>query len=190
MADFNRVTELYQEFPEKFRSIMLSTVSTDGMPQASYAPFLMDADKTLYVYVSGLSAHTDNLKQTGRVSVLFIEDEADTQEIFARRRLTYHCAVAPLPRDTAQWQPLIDRFEQRFGGVIGLMIFGVGVIFACLTCCTSDFMCMDLQGDAPNNRVRHQLDFDVHIEDLNRRSKFPSQLRAKAAEKSWRRMET
>ena len=121
MADFDRVTQLYLEFPEKFRSAMLSTVSTDGSPQASYAPFLIDADKQLYIYVSGLSAHTANLKQTGRVSVLLIEDEAETQEIFARRRLTYGCIAAPLPRDTTQWQALIDRFEQRFGNVIGLM---------------------------------------------------------------------
>ena len=121
MADFDRVTQLYLEFPEKLRSAMLSTVSADGSPQASYAPFLIDADKTLYIYVSGLSAHTANLKQTGRASVLLIEDEAETQEIFARRRLTYECVAAPLPRDTTQWQALIERFEQRFGNVIGLM---------------------------------------------------------------------
>lgn len=121
MADFNRVIERYQEFPEKFRSIMLSTASADGIPQASYAPFLMDADRNIYIYISGLSAHTANLKQTGRVSVLFIEDEAETKEIFARRRLTYECVANVLPRDTAQWQPLINRFEARFGQVIGLI---------------------------------------------------------------------
>ena len=155
MADFNRVTELYQEFPEKFRSIMLSTVSVDGMPQASYAPFLMDADKTLYIYVSGLSAHTDNLKQTGRVSVLFIEDEANTQEIFARRRLTYHCAVTPLPRDTAQWQPLIDRFEQRFGSVIGLM---KGL---------PDFQIFRLQPQAGQFVIGFGAAYRVNADDLN-----------------------
>ena len=121
MADFNRVTELYREFPEKFRSVVLSTVSADGIPQASYAPFLSDADKNIYIYVSGLSLHTTNLKQTQRASVLFIEDEADTKEIFARRRLTYECTATVLPRDTTQWQTLIERFEQRFGNVIGLM---------------------------------------------------------------------
>ena len=121
MADFNRVTELYQEFPDNFRSITLSTVSADGIPQASYAPFLIDPDKTLYIYVSGLSTHTTNLKQTGRASILFIEDEAKTKEIFARRRLTYECTATVLPRDTLQWQQLIERFEQRFGQVIGLM---------------------------------------------------------------------
>lgn len=121
MADFNRVTELYQEFPSKFRSVVLSTANADGMPQASYAPFLMDPDKSIYIYISGLSAHTENLKQTGQASVLLIEDEAETKEIFARRRLTYECVAAPLPRNIGQWQGLIERFEQRFGNVIGLM---------------------------------------------------------------------
>ena len=121
MADSNRVTELYREFPEKFRSIVLSTVSVEGIPQASYAPFLIDQDKSIYIYISGLSAHTANLKHTGRASVLLIEDEAETKEIFARRRLTYECTAQPLPRGTTQWQTLIDRFEQRFGQVVGLM---------------------------------------------------------------------
>ncbi|NEQ52241.1 MAG: HugZ family protein [Leptolyngbya sp. SIO3F4] len=121
MADFNRVIELYQEFPKKFRSIVLSTVSTDGIPQASYAPFVIDGDKNIYIYVSGLSPHTANLKQTSLASVLFIEDEAQTHEIFARRRLTYACSVNTIPRETSHWQMLIDRFEQQFGNVIGLM---------------------------------------------------------------------
>lgn len=121
MADFNRVTELYREFPRKFRSIVLSTANTDGVPQASYAPFLMDDDKSIYIYVSGLSAHTENFKQTQRASVLFIEDEVETKEIFARRRLTYECVVDAVPRETGQWQGLIEQFELRFGGVIGLM---------------------------------------------------------------------
>ncbi|MEM7061584.1 MAG: pyridoxamine 5'-phosphate oxidase family protein [Cyanobacteria bacterium P01_B01_bin.77] len=121
MADLNRVTELYQGFPEKFRSIVLSTASAEGIPQASYAPFLIDADKSIYIYISGLSAHTANLKETGRASVLLIEDEAETKEIFARRRLTYGCIAKALPRDTGQWQSLIGRFEQRFGHVVGLM---------------------------------------------------------------------
>ncbi|MEM6252712.1 MAG: pyridoxamine 5'-phosphate oxidase family protein [Cyanobacteria bacterium P01_D01_bin.156] len=121
MADFNRVTELYQDFPNKFRSVVLSTANTDGIPQASYAPFVMDSDKAIYIYISGLSTHTENLKQTGRASVLLLEDEAETTQIFARRRLTYACTAAALPRDTGEWQTRIEQFEQRFGNVIGLM---------------------------------------------------------------------
>lgn len=155
MADLHRVTELYQEFPDKFRSIILSTVSANGAPQASYAPFLIDGDKTLYIYVSGLSAHTTNLKQTSRASVLFIEDEAETKEIFARRRLTYECTATPLPRDTTQWQTLIDRFEQRFGQVIGLM---KGL---------PDFQIFQLQPQAGQFVIGFGAAYRVSTEDLN-----------------------
>ena len=155
MADLNRVTELYQEFPEKFRSIILSTVSAEGVPQASYAPFLMDGDKTLYIYVSGVSTHTTNLKQTCRASILFIEDEAATTEIFARRRLTYECAATPLPRDTTQWQTLIDRFEQRFGHVIGLM---KGL---------PDFQVFQLQPQAGQFVIGFGAAYRVNADDLN-----------------------
>ncbi|MDV3353004.1 pyridoxamine 5'-phosphate oxidase family protein [Leptothoe sp. LEGE 181152] len=155
MADLTRVTKIYQEFPEKFRSIILSTVSAEGVPQASYAPFLMDGDKTLYLYVSGLSTHTTNLKQTCRASVLFIEDEAATQEIFARRRLTYECTATPLPRDTPQWQTLIDRFEQRFGDVIGLM---KGL---------PDFQVFQLQPQAGQFVMGFGAAYRVNADDLN-----------------------
>ncbi|MBT9315857.1 HugZ family pyridoxamine 5'-phosphate oxidase [Leptothoe spongobia] len=155
MADFNRVTELYQKFPETFRSVILSTVSTDGIPQASYAPFLIDGDKKIYIYVSGLSTHTANLKQTHRASVLFIEDEAQTQEIFARRRLTYECAATSLPRETTQWQGLIDRFEQRFGKVIGLM---KGL---------PDFQVFQLQPQAGQFVIGFGAAYRVNTDDLN-----------------------
>ncbi|MEM7792920.1 MAG: pyridoxamine 5'-phosphate oxidase family protein [Cyanobacteria bacterium P01_C01_bin.118] len=155
MADFNRVTELYQTFPEKFRSIILSTVNADGVPQASYAPFLMDGDKRIYIYVSGLSAHTANLKHTGRASVLFIEDEAQTQEIFARRRLTYECMATVLPRETQEWQALIERFEQQFGNVIGLM---KGL---------SDFQLFQLQPQAGQFVIGFGAAYRVKSDDLN-----------------------
>ncbi|ESA32572.1 heme iron utilization protein [Leptolyngbya sp. Heron Island J] len=156
MADLNRVTELYQEFPDNFRSIILSTVSADGIPQASYAPFLIDPDKTLYIYVSGLSTHTTNLKQTSRASILFIEDEAKANEIFARRRLTYDCTANALPRDTPQWQQLIDRFEQRFGQVIGLM---KGL---------PDFQVFQLQPQSGQFVIGFGAAYRVDTDDLNR----------------------
>ena len=155
MTDFNRVTELYQKFPEKFRSVILSTISAEAMPQASYAPFIIDGDKSIYIYISGLSAHTANLKQTRRASVLFIDDEANTKEIFARRRLTYDCTAAPLPRDTTQWQTLIDRFEQQFGQVIGLM---KGL---------PDFQLFQLQPQAGQFVIGFGAAYRVNTDDLN-----------------------
>lgn len=65
----------YQDFIEQFQSLMLGTFSQDGIPNVSYAPFVIDKDKTIYIYVSGLSAHTENLTAIPKASVIFIEDD-------------------------------------------------------------------------------------------------------------------
>ncbi|NEP18306.1 MAG: HugZ family protein [Leptolyngbya sp. SIO4C1] len=118
---FEQTLAEYQAFPQQFRSLMLSTVSADGSPHASYAPFVVDAERNFYIYVSGLSAHTANLKRSQQVSVLLIEDEAQTQQVFARRRLNYLCAATVLAREGTAWGAIADRFEARFGEIIAML---------------------------------------------------------------------
>ncbi|MBE9078546.1 pyridoxamine 5'-phosphate oxidase family protein [Romeria aff. gracilis LEGE 07310] len=119
MIPFETAVETYQNFPQQFQSIFLSTVKA-GQPQASYAPFVMDRDRNFYIYISGLSAHTENLKTSGIASVLFLEDEVQTTQIFARRRLSYSCDAAPVMPESAQWNQIADQFEARFGNIIQL----------------------------------------------------------------------
>ncbi|PSR16492.1 pyridoxamine 5-phosphate oxidase [filamentous cyanobacterium CCP3] len=121
MPSFDSVLAAYQKLPTRVRSLMLSTVSGEGSPQASYAPYVMDDDYRLYIFTSGLSAHTQNLQNTGQASVLLIEDEAETGQVFARQRITYDCRAQLLPRGTADWQTVADRFEQRFGEIITML---------------------------------------------------------------------
>lgn len=87
MSSIEQAQEMYQRFPGQFQSIILSTVSPEGLPDASYAPFVMNERKQLYLFVSGLSAHTRNLLKVPQASVMFIEDEGKTSQIFARCRL-------------------------------------------------------------------------------------------------------
>ncbi|PSN11342.1 pyridoxamine 5-phosphate oxidase [filamentous cyanobacterium CCT1] len=121
MPSFDSVLAAYQELPTRVRSLMLSTVSGEGAPQASYAPYVMDDDYRLYIFTSGLSAHTQNLQNTGQAGVLLIEDEAETGQVFARQRITYDCQAQLLPRGTADWETVADRFEQRFGEIIAML---------------------------------------------------------------------
>ena len=120
-SKFEAAVTAYQTFTETFQSIMLSTVSAEGEPNASYAPFVMDEARNIYIYVSGLSAHTQNLHAVPRASILFIQDEQDTQQIFARRRLSYDCTAELLPADSPKWTQIVDRFEARFGSMIQLL---------------------------------------------------------------------
>lgn len=109
---------LYQAFPSQFQSLVLSTVNAAGIPHASYAPFVINAARQVYLLISGLSIHTHNLLTTQRASVMWLEDEAQCQQIFARRRLTYDCTVTVIKRDTEQWEAIADQFEARFGAMV------------------------------------------------------------------------
>ncbi len=99
----------------------MSTVSAKGIPDASYTPFVRMEDDCFYVYVSGLSRHTTNLEATGLVSVLFVEDERDAKQLFARRRLSFDCRVELIPRDSAKWKDVMANFSRKFGDVIDVI---------------------------------------------------------------------
>jgi hypothetical protein len=100
---------------------MLSTVDGGGQPQASYAPYVIDDRHQIYIFTSGLSAHTDNLHATGLASVLLIEDESAAPQVFARQRISYDCRATLLPRGNPSWEAIADRFEQRFGEIISML---------------------------------------------------------------------
>jgi hypothetical protein len=121
MASFSEVQSAYVDFPNRVQSLMLSTVTPEGQPQASYTPFVMEGDRVFYVFVSGLSNHTQNLKSTGKAGILLIEDEAQTQQIFARQRLMYDCAVDLIDRHDPQWAGHADKFKTRFGNLIDML---------------------------------------------------------------------
>jgi putative heme iron utilization protein len=121
MNELEKVTAEYQKFTQEFQSIIISTIDDRGFPNGSYAPFVMDESKNIYIYVSGLSTHTQNLNVNPKVSVLFIEDEAQTPQIFARRRLNYDCIASLIERETDEWKDIVDQFQTAFGEIIEML---------------------------------------------------------------------
>ncbi len=117
----DQLVQVYQTFTAQFGSVILGTVSSSGEPQASYAPCVIDSDRNIYIFVSGLSAHTQNLTAVGKANALFIEDEAKTQQMFARKRLSYDCTASLLDRSDGQWEAIAQQFEDRFGNIIEVM---------------------------------------------------------------------
>lgn len=117
-----QLLQTYQAFPSRFGSVILGTASSGAQPQASYAPCVMDEARNIYIFVSGLSAHTQNLATTGRASALFIEDEAQAKQMFARKRLSYDCSATLLERETDQWNAIAQQFSARFGNIVEVMI--------------------------------------------------------------------
>lgn len=152
----DKLLETYQTFPARFGSVMLATVSASGQPQASYAPCVVDEARNIYIYVSGLSAHTQNLTATNRASVLFIEDESKTQQIFARMRLSYDCRAVLLERESEQWKAIAQQFEDRFGNIVEVMR---GL---------ADFRIFQLQPQSGNFVVGFGAAYKVNPQDLGK----------------------
>lgn len=114
---------IYNEFSgfmDSFESAVLATISKDGDPESSYAP-IMRHDGKFYIYVSELSAHTFNLMNTPKASVLFIEPEKEAKHLFARKRATVKTEANHLERDSAEWGTKLDALEEKFGEIIQML---------------------------------------------------------------------
>ena len=109
------------EFLAAFRSLQMATVSANGIPDASYAPFVRIDDDAYYVNLSELSTHTGNLLSTPRVSVLFLQAENDSKQLFARKRLSFDAGAEVVERDSSLWCRIMDLFEHKFGEVVELI---------------------------------------------------------------------
>jgi hypothetical protein len=120
MSQIEKAQAEYETFPQTVESVIIGTFSAEGIPNASYAPFVMDEAKNIYIYVSGLSTHTQNLHVNPHVSVLFIEDESKCDQIFARRRLSFDCTATLMERETEAWNQVVAEFQARFGELIAV----------------------------------------------------------------------
>ncbi|PPD32666.1 MAG: pyridoxamine 5'-phosphate oxidase [Methylomonas sp.] len=112
--DLDTVREAYQALQQSFKSTLLATVSDGGQPEASYAAYVK-VDGAYYIYISELSAHTQNLLANGKVCLLFIEDEDKAAHLFARQRVTYHGTANEIDRDTDAFDSIMNLFEDSFG---------------------------------------------------------------------------
>lgn len=105
---------------QQLDSLVLATVGQDGEPHASYAPFA-EHDGYLYVLLSGLALHTQNLQQQQQANVLLIEDEASARNIFARARLNYAAAVTTVEKDTTEGIAALEAMKTKLGNTVDVL---------------------------------------------------------------------
>jgi putative heme iron utilization protein len=109
------------EFLAGSRSVLMATTSADGVPDASYAPFVRIDDNAFYVNLSELSTHTGNLLATPRVSIMLLQAENDTKQLFARKRLSFDAEAEVVERDSTRWCQVMDLFADKFGDIVDLI---------------------------------------------------------------------
>lgn len=118
--DINQIREEYSRFPDIFESVLMATVNSQGMPDVSYAAYVNYNDD-YYIYVSELARHTENLVDTGRVSLLFIENEDRAKNLFARQRVTLDCESIEVFRGSYHFDLIMDKFQLKFGKFMAML---------------------------------------------------------------------
>lgn len=123
MSSQNNHSELLVDMRQlcaQFQTVLMATSTIDGIPEISYAPFVI-VDKVLYVFLSDLSLHTGNLKSNPHASLLFIENESVSENLHARKRVTYRTEVTLVARDDPDWNNVMSQMEGRFGEIIPVL---------------------------------------------------------------------
>ena len=120
-SKIEQAKNLYNQLINSLQSIIIGTIDEKGKPHTSYAPFIIDKHKNIYFLASELAIHTSHLLQNSHASVLFIEDEEKTQQIFGRCRLNFSCGVTEIKRNDPQWKEITDKLEHRFGEIVTMI---------------------------------------------------------------------
>lgn len=100
----------------------------EGKTEASYAPFIW-LDGKLYLLISELASHTNNLRSTPACSLLLLDEpnpnasspKDSDPDPFARTRMTLETEVEFVQRDQELWNRAIDAFVQRHGETARLL---------------------------------------------------------------------
>ena len=103
-------------------SLELATVSDQGIPNVSYAPYVSGENLTFYVFLSSLAVHTGNIAENNSVSAMVIEDEHRSSNLFARERLIVECEATLHGRDSAEFQIWIPVYRDRFGAIVNTLV--------------------------------------------------------------------
>lgn len=106
-----------QEFRQQRKTIQLATVDEEGRPNVSYAPFVQN-QKGYFVLISEIARHARNLQVNPHVSLMLIEDEESSKQLFARKRLTFDAIASVVERDSPLWAQVIGQMQERFGEIV------------------------------------------------------------------------
>ncbi|MCK8062849.1 heme utilization protein HutZ [Vibrio sp. 1CM7H] len=106
-----------KEFRQERRTLQLATVDAEGRPNVSYAPYVQNQEG-YFVLISKIARHARNLLENSNVSLMMIEDEESSKQLFARKRLTFDAVANVVERDTEMWQQVVGQMKERFGEII------------------------------------------------------------------------
>ncbi|MFN1215551.1 pyridoxamine 5'-phosphate oxidase family protein [Chryseobacterium kwangjuense] len=155
-----------KELIERTQSIILATTDAEGNPNSSYAPFVQ-LDNTFYILVSFMAKHTKNLADGRKASIMFIEDESATKQIYARERLTIETTPSQIERDSETWNTIVAKLKETHGKVVDVIADMQDFILIALQPVRGSYV----NGFGSAYFVDEKLDILEHRNDVNHQSK-------------------
>jgi putative heme iron utilization protein len=100
-----------QSHIEQHQSVTIGSLSKNGYPFSSYAPFVYIDDK-VYIFIASIATHSKNLTSNPKSSLFFIEDEGKCDNIFARKRVTLQCDCSKYSGNNSE--KIMNLFRDKF----------------------------------------------------------------------------
>lgn len=110
-------TPKVSELLDNIKSVVLASIDEDGTPTSSYAPFVQ-TDGSFQILVSFMARHTKNLRDRKKVSVMFIEDESASKQVYARHRLTIDSEASEVEKGSPLWEKAITGLKDKHGKIV------------------------------------------------------------------------
>ncbi len=119
-TEFTAVQNQLEDFIAQRNALVLATHDAQGECELGVAP-CVHVDGAFAVLLSRLAAHTRHLETEPRLKVMFLQDEADLAQPFARQRLVLDCDAERLERADVRSDALFERMESHFGSIVPLL---------------------------------------------------------------------
>ncbi|HSQ87876.1 pyridoxamine 5'-phosphate oxidase family protein [Romboutsia sp.] len=89
------------------KTLMISSNDKDNNLNISCAAYVYKKNK-IYIYISKIAKHYDNLLINPKISVMIIEDEKDAKTVFDRKRISLKCIANKIEHESKDIFKLFD----------------------------------------------------------------------------------
>lgn len=110
-----------KEFISKIKTAVIGSLDNQGHPFSSYAPYIYDNNR-FYIYISDIATHAKNLQANPHCSLFFAEDESQTENLFARKRISLQCTASKIERDSNRFEALFHLYNEKFDSTMVEML--------------------------------------------------------------------
>lgn len=119
-AELQRLQQDAEKLETSFKTLLLSTLNDAQQPALSYSPYVRQGND-YYVFISELAEHTQHLLARPECSIMFVKDEADSRNLFARERLILQCRATVMDKASVQGQQVLDQMQATLGETVALL---------------------------------------------------------------------